>query len=93
MRHRDDVRCLEYHLVREVRHILCDLAALQRFRHCQIVHDLRARFVHYAHTLLHLRKGGGVEHLMRRLRVGDIDAYIVAVFVYRLDVLRADDLA
>ena len=93
MRHGDHVRRLEDGLVREVRHILRDLPAAERFRHVLIVHHFGTGLVDDAHAVFHFGKGLCVQHVIGAVGEGDVDADVVAVFIQLFQVLRVDDLA
>ncbi len=93
MRHGDDVRRFEYDLVGEVRDVAAHLTGAERLGHRLVVHDLCARLVDNPDAAAHSGERIGVEHMVGRLGIGDVEAYVVAAAVYLVDALAAYDLA
>ena len=80
MRHRDHVLFPDQLLVGKVRDVARDLAALDRGEHVLVADDLAAGLVDDAHAVLHPGKDGGVDHVVRLLGVGDVEADVIALF-------------
>ena len=86
MRQRDDVIHTDDLLVREVRDILADAAGGDGGKHGVVIHDLGARLVDDAHAVLHLGKRLGIEHMVRRVRIRNVDADIVRLGIDAVEI-------
>ena len=73
--------------IREVGHILADLAALERGEHILLVDESVAGRVDDDDTALHHRNRLGVDHTLRGFESGNVDGDEIAGAVNRLDVL------
>lgn len=93
MRQGNDVIHTDDLLVREVRDILADAAGGDGGKHGVVIHDLGARLVDDAHTVLHLGKCLGIEHMVRRIRIRDIDADIVRLGIDAVEIHLVLDIA
>ena len=91
--HGDDVGRAQNSLVREVRDIFCDLAAIQRAGHGLVVHDLGPGFIDDAHAALHLGKGLVAQHVVGLLRVGDVHTDVVGMLIDGVHILGLAHLA
>ena len=93
MRQRNDVIHTDDLLVREVRDILADAAGGNGGKHGVVIHDLGARLVDDAHAVLHLGKCLGIEHMVRRIRIWDIDADIIRFGIDAIEIHLVLDIA
>ena len=93
MRQRDDILHADNLLIGKVRDIFADTAGGKSGEHGVVVHDLGARLVDDAHTVFHLGKRLGIEHVERLIRIRHVDADIVCLGIDTVDVHLMLDIA